>query len=84
MSLCPFSKFNHLFGIPGKGIHKFRILNVAAADYILTLIGSFIISYLTSIPLVLTTIVLFIFGIFLHILFDVPSEAVKYLGLHCG
>ena len=83
MSLCPFSKFNKIFGIPGKGVHRFRILDVAAVDYFLTLIGAFILSYLTQVPLVLTTIGLFILGIILHTLFGVPTNAVKYLGLSC-
>jgi hypothetical protein len=84
MSLCPFSKFNKIFGIPGKGIHKFRMLDVAAADYFITLIGAFILSYLTQVPLILTTIILFVLGIFFHTLFGVPTSAVKYLGLLCN
>ena len=87
MSLCVFSKFNKIFdkifGIPGKGVHKFRILDVSAIDYILTLIGAFILSYLIQVPLVLTTIGLLIVGIILHILFGIPTSAVKYLGLLC-
>ena len=83
MSLCPFSKFNKIFGIPGKGVHSFRILDVAAVDYFLTLIGAFLLSYLTQVPLVLSTIGLLILGIILHTLFGIPTNAVKYLGLSC-
>lgn len=83
MTLCPLIKFNKLLGIPGKGVHSFQILNTAMADYFLTLIGAFLLAYLTHIPLVLTTILLFILGIVLHILFGIPTEAVKYLGLTC-
>ena len=43
--LCAFSKFNKIFGISGKGVHHFRILDVAAVDYFLTLIGAFLLSY---------------------------------------
>ena len=81
--LCAFSKFNKIFGISGKGVHHFRILDVAAVDYFLTLIGAFLLSYLTQIPLVLSTIGLLILGVILHILFGIPTNAVKYLGLSC-
>ena len=81
--LCPFSKFDKIFGIAGKGVHRIRILDVAAVDYFLTLIGAFIISYLTQIPLILTTIGLFTLGVILHILFGVPTSTVKYIGLSC-
>ena len=79
MSLCPFSKFSQILGIPGKGIHKYRILDVAAIDYLSTIIGAMIISYLIHVPLVLSTIGLFIVGLILHVLFGVPTSTVKYL-----
>jgi hypothetical protein len=83
MSFCPFNKFNKIFGTPGKGAHSFRLLHSALVDYVLTLVGAILIAYLTNIPVVLTTISLFIIGIIIHILFGIPTEAVKYLGLAC-
>ena len=86
MPSCPFSplsQFSKILGIPGKGVHRFRILDVAAVDYFLTLIGALILSYLTQIPLVLSTIGLLILGVILHTLFGIPTNAVKYLGLSC-
>tara|TARA_Y100000389_G_C17465750_1_gene525372 strand:+ start:3659 stop:3910 length:252 start_codon:yes stop_codon:yes gene_type:complete len=83
MTFCPFVKFNKILGIPGKGVHYYQILNTAMVDYFLTLFGSFLLTYLTNIPLVLTTIFLFILGIIMHILFGIPTEAVKYLGFIC-
>ena len=35
---CPLSKYKNLFGEPGKGIHRFRFLNSAVVDYVLTII----------------------------------------------
>ena len=58
MTFCPFVKFNKILGIPGKGVHHYQILNTAMVDYFLTLFGSFLLTYLTNIPLVLTTIFL--------------------------
>lgn len=83
MSLCIFSKFNKIFGESGKGVHRFRLLNTAIIDYILTILGALLLTYLTRIPLVLTTIALLILGIILHMLFGIPTDAVKYLGLTC-
>jgi hypothetical protein len=84
MSLCPFSKYSKIFGISNKGFHRFRLINTAAGDYIGTIIGAIILTYFTQIPLVLTTIYLLVLGIVLHILFGVPTAAVKYLGLNCS
>jgi len=83
MTFCPFVKFNKIFGSPGKGVHSFRLLNSALVDYVLTLLGAILLAYLTNIPLVLTTIGLLLLGIILHVLFGIPTEAVKYLGLTC-
>jgi len=83
MSLCPLSKFKHLLGVPGKGAHSYRLFNSALIDYVLTLLGAFLLTYLTKVPVVLTTIFAFVLGIVLHVLFGVPTEAVKFLGLKC-
>ena len=80
---CPFSKYKHILGIPKKGAHSHRFLNTAIVDYILTIILAIIITLLTKIPLVLTTIFSFILGILLHILFGVPTNTTKYLGISC-
>ena len=80
---CPFKKHKNLLGKPGKGIHSYRFLNIAIMDYIQTIGVSMLTTYLTKIPLVLTTIFWLILGIILHILFGVETEVVKYLGIKC-
>lgn len=80
---CPLIKYNKIFGVAGKGLHSYQILNTAIVDYILTILGAFLLTYLTGVPVVLTTIILLILGIILHVLFGIPTEAVKYLGLLC-
>jgi hypothetical protein len=80
---CPFSKFKNALGIPGKGIHRFRLMNLAIVDYILAIVGAIITSFLTHVPLVLTTIIWLILGIVAHVLFGVPTDAVKFLGISC-
>ena len=83
MNICPFSKYKNILGIIGNGIHKYRFLNTAIIDYILTIIISCITTYFSNIPLVLTTIMWLVIGIILHILFGVETNTLKYLGILC-
>jgi len=81
---CPFSKYKFMFGVPNKGIHKYKILNTAMFDYFSTILLAFILSKLTKIPLVISTIILFIVGILSHYLFGIKTDATMFLGLNCG
>ena len=83
MTKCPLSKFSSLLGEPGKGIHKIRLINTPILDYLITILAAMLLSYLTEIPLVLTTIFIFIFGILMHMLFGVKTSSLEYLGLSC-
>jgi hypothetical protein len=83
MSYCPLSMWKNILGNPNKGIHSIRIFNIAIIDYILTILLSLITTYLTKMPILLTTIIWCIVGIICHILFGVNTNITKYLGLHC-
>jgi len=83
MNLCPFIEYKDALGVPEKGIHSYRFLNVAIVDYILTILAATVITYYTKIPLVLTTITILVIAIFIHMMFDVETNAVRYLGLSC-
>jgi hypothetical protein len=83
MNICPFSKYKNILGIIGKGVHKYRFLNTAIIDYILTIIIACITTYFSNIPLVLTTIMWLVIGIILHILFGVETNTLKYLRILC-
>ena len=61
--MCIFSKYKDIFGEAGKGVHSYRFLNTALVDYLLTILGAILLTYLTDIPLVLTTIGLLVLGI---------------------
>ena len=74
-----FCKYKNILGIPGEGIHKYRFLNMALADILLTLLTSIIISYLFKLSFLITTISLFILGIILHRLFCVRTTIDKLL-----
>tara|TARA_B100002019_G_C21214380_1_gene571168 strand:+ start:1130 stop:1384 length:255 start_codon:yes stop_codon:yes gene_type:complete len=79
MNLGFFSQYKHILGKPKEGVHKYRFMDVAMFDYLLTIIGAFIITYLTTIPVELTTIFLFSLGIILHLLFDVNTNTTKFI-----
>jgi hypothetical protein len=76
MSLC---KFKNALGIPNKGIHKYRLLNIAIIDVIFTIIGGFVLSKSFNINFYKITIFLFILGIVLHRLFCVRTTIDKLL-----
>ena len=75
-------KYKYIFGKPKEGAHKYRFMNTAIIDYILSILGAIIITYFSNIPLVLSTISVLILGIILHILFDIPTNTTKYLKIH--
>ena len=72
-------KYKDVLGKPGKGVHSYRFFNVAIVDVIMTLIASFLISYFFQTSFLLTCIILFALGIFLHHLFYVRTTVDKIL-----
>lgn len=74
MSLC---KYKNYFGEPGKGVHSYRIFNIAIVDVVMTLIGALIISYLSGIKFIWTALGLFLVGILLHRVFCVRTTLDK-------
>ena len=81
--MCIFSKYKNIFGEVGKGVHQYKFLNTALVDYVVTILGAILLTYLTDIPLVLTTIGILILGVVCHILFGVETNVTKYLGIKC-
>jgi fatty acid desaturase len=69
-SLC---KYKNLFGNPGQGIRKYRILNIAIMDTVVVIIFGLIISYFTGYNVWLTLAILFISGIIAHRMFCVRT-----------
>ena len=76
MSLC---KYKNYFGEPGKGVHSYRIFNIAIVDVMMTLIGALIISYLSGIKFIWSALGLFLVGILLHRVFCVRTTLDKLL-----
>lgn len=73
-------KYKNIFGVSGKGFHSTRLLDVALFDYIGTVLLAIIISKFTKLPLVLSTILMFVLGLVLHWVFCVPTSALKFMG----
>jgi fatty acid desaturase len=76
IQLC---KYKNLFGKPGEGLRKYRILDIAIYDTIIVIIIGFLISYFTGYNLWITLAVLFISGIIAHRLFCVRTGVDKLL-----
>jgi hypothetical protein len=76
MNLC---KYKNILGIPGKGVHSYKIFNISIVDVILTLIVAYIISYIFKKSFFLVSVILFVLGIFLHRLFCVRTTVDKLL-----
>jgi hypothetical protein len=75
-SLCP---YKNLFGKPGEGAHKYRILDIAIIDLALTIISAYLISryYNQDFKIILTILILL--GIIMHRLFCVKTTIDKLL-----
>jgi hypothetical protein len=76
MSLC---KYKDVLGVPGKGVHSYRIFNIAIADVVMTIIGAYILSLIFKTPYSYTLLAFFILGIILHRLFCVQTTLDKLL-----
>lgn len=69
-SLCP---YKNIFGRPKKGVHQYRILNIAIVDVIGTFIISYIISKVFNYDFKEVLLLIFLLGIILHKLFEVKT-----------
>lgn len=78
MDLC---KYKNVLGEPGKGIHSYRIWNIAVVDVIMTIIGALIIKLLFFKNCHYGAVLFWFFflGIVLHKLFCVDTTINKYL-----
>ena len=75
-----FCKYKDLLGVPNKGLHKYRIFNIAIVDVLLTITVAYIF-YLFNpkINFFIILLCLFILGIILHRLFCVRTTIDKLL-----
>jgi hypothetical protein len=86
MTLC---KYSNILGEPNKGVHSYRIFNIAIVDVILTIILALFLTFIFKysfkfkpnfvVIYVIILICLFILGIILHRLFCVRTTLDKLL-----
>jgi hypothetical protein len=76
LDLC---KYKNLLGVPGTGIHAFKIYGIAVWDTIMTIVGAFFIAWFANWSYLYTLIGLFIAGIVLHRLFCVRTTVDKII-----
>jgi hypothetical protein len=72
-------KYKDILGVPGEGVHSFRIFNIAIVDVLLTILAAYILSIFTKYKVVYTLIFMFILGIISHRLFCVRTTLDKLL-----
>jgi len=77
------TRYKNIFGEPGKGVHSYRVFNLAIVDVISTfLLSLFIWSFFKNRTLnyyIYITIICFLLGIFLHHLFGVKTTIDKVI-----
>jgi len=77
MVLC---KYKNLFGEVGKGIHSYRICNIAVIDVLMTILGAFILHLIVpNYNFSLILLILFLLSIILHHLLCVKTTIDKFL-----
>jgi hypothetical protein len=76
VNLC---KYKDMFGKPGKGVHSYRIFNIAIVDVLLTILVAYIISFFSKTNFTHMLIFMFILGIISHRIFCVRTTVDKLL-----
>ncbi len=76
MNLCQYSD---IFGQVGKGVHSYRILNIAIVDLLFTILSAILIAKYYNYKLLTVFIVLLILSIVLHRLFCVKTTLTMML-----
>ena len=75
-SLCP---YKYLFGKPNKGLHQYKLFNIALVDVIATVGSAYLISKFNNLDFKEVLFVLFLIGIIAHQLFCVRTTIDKLI-----
>ena len=74
-----FCQYKHMFGEVHKGIHSYRVFDLAIMDFIQTFIGAFVLSWLSGYDFVSMCCFLFALGIVCHRIFCVRTTVDTWL-----
>ena len=88
-SFSPFTAYKNILGVPGEGFHKTRFLGTAILDYIGAIAAAVLLTFAIGknndnryrFPFVVSTVTVFIGAEVLHMLFGVPTNTLKFLGI---
>jgi hypothetical protein len=74
-------KLDNLFGLPRKGIHSYRIYDIAYLDFVSTLVGAIILKmiFFKDTEYIFVFIGLFLLGIIVHRVFNVRTTIDRFL-----
>ena len=75
--MVEFCKYRHIFGIENEGVHKYRLLNIAVVDTVLTMLLAFAIAIYFKTSFLLVFFILLVIATLLHRLFCVESTITK-------
>lgn len=68
-----FCEYSDIFGLPGTGVHSYRVFDIAVFDVILVILVAFVVSCFTKFNIYYIIIFLFILGVIAHRLFCVRT-----------
>lgn len=67
-------QYKDTLGVPGKGLHSYRLFDLAIIDFLSTILGSVIISRIFNTSFIYVFLALILSGIFLHEIFCVKTK----------
>ena len=76
VSLCP---YKNIFGIPGEGVHSYKLFGISVVDTVVVVIVAYGISKYFDYNFKLVLIIFFLLGIIVHHLFCVRTTIDKIL-----
>jgi hypothetical protein len=74
-----FCKYRDIFGVPGEGVHAYRLFGVAILDVVGTIVVGYVLSEYYAMDFATVTASLFATGVVAHWLFCVDTTLNKWL-----
>jgi hypothetical protein len=80
---CPksFHAYCNMLGKPNTGVHSVRIYGVPIVDFVISMIGGYILSIVFQTELIKTNIFFWLFGQLVHYVFGVNTSFLNYIGI---
>lgn len=72
-------KYKNAFGQPNKGVHAYRVANIALIDLTATVLAAYLIAHYTNSSFFMALLILVLLAIFFHWLFGVQTTLNKII-----